>query len=71
MIKLYTINCPACNVLERKLQKKRIPHTIITDKETFDTLNIEIFPALQINDGPIMSFKEAVDWVNDQEDPKY
>lgn len=63
MIKLYTIECPACNVLMKKLMMKDIPFVKITDPKAFEDLNIEVFPMLQIDDGPLMSYSEALKWL--------
>lgn len=66
-IKLYTIGCPACNVLEKKLVAKSISFTSVTDVKTHSQLGITAFPVLQIDGGPLMTFAEAVQWVNKQE----
>ena len=35
-MKLYTIDCPACRVLEKKLTLKGIPFEKIFDEELFE-----------------------------------
>lgn len=68
MINLYTIHCPACSVLQKKLEHKNIAFSIITDEEIFKAKNITIFPMLEIDNNPLMTFSEAIRWVNAQED---
>ena len=62
-IKFYTIDCPACMVLERKLEAKGIVFTKINDIETLQSLNIEQFPVLEVNN-KFLSYSKAVKWVN-------
>ena len=61
---LYTIHCPACNVLEKKLQKAGINYSIIDDVEKMT--NIEQFPMMQVNCGPLMTLKEANQWIKEK-----
>ena len=65
---LYTIHCPKCNVLEKKLQGKNIKFEIIDDERTlieqgFASKN---FPLLLVDD-KLMEYTEAVAWVNKKE----
>lgn len=65
---LYTIHCPKCNVLEKKLQGKNIKFEIIDDERTlieqgFASKN---FPLLLVDD-KLMEYSEAVAWVNKKE----
>ena len=39
MIYIYTIGCPACNVLIKKIVQKDLQATLIQDQKTFDELN--------------------------------
>lgn len=65
-VKLYTIGCPKCNVLYKKLQKKGIEVTLIEDHKVFKKLGIEDFPIMEVsNSGYLMNFTEANMWVND------
>lgn len=68
MFKVYTIGCPACNVLCKKLVNKGIPFAVITDPQIFEELNIEVFPMAQIDEGPLMSYGEALNWLKKQEE---
>lgn len=66
MIKLYTIDCPACQVLEKKLIDKNISFEVVKDEAEFDRLKIDVFPVLEIN-GQLMNYRNAVKWVNEYE----
>ena len=67
MIKVYTIDCPACKVLEKKLTQKNLPYEKITDRNIFTQLNIDTFPVMQIDNGPLMNYKDSNNWINQQE----
>lgn len=67
-INLYTIHCPACKVLEKKMEMKGLTFNVITDEKIFQEKQIAFFPMLEVNNGPLMNFSEAVRWVNAQED---
>lgn len=67
MVKLYTIHCPACDVLQKKLDMKSINYELITSEDVFRELGIDMFPVLQIDDGPLMNFTSARKWVDAQE----
>lgn len=64
-VTLYTIHCPACNILEKKMQKKNISFTVIDDVNILREKGLDkfSFPLLQINNEPIMKLKEANIWV--------
>ena len=63
-ITVYTIHCPACNVLEKKLQKAGIPYSVVDD--VAEMANIEQFPMMQVNCGPLMTLKEANQWIKER-----
>ena len=65
-INFYTIHCPKCDVLEKKLNNKKIEYTMITDTGVMQQKGFDTMPVLEI-DGKTMPFAEAVKWVNDQE----
>ena len=60
---VYTIGCPQCNVLEKKLQQNNIPYLTINDEAIFKELGIEQFPMMKIGQGALMTFKQANDWI--------
>lgn len=66
MIYIYTIGCPACNVLIKKIVQKDLQATLIQDQKTFDELNIDVFPMMRIDNGPLMNYQEALDWLKKQ-----
>ena len=68
MMRLYSTGCPRCLVLEKKLLKADIvTYILTTDVEVMKKKGITSVPALELDDGRILSFKEAVDWINEQE----
>lgn len=67
MIILYSTNCPRCNVLEEKLKVKNIDFVINNDVDKMIDLGIMSAPVLSVDD-KLLQFKEAIDWVNEQED---
>ena len=66
MITLYTTHCPKCVVLEKKLTQKGIQFGVVEDVIEMEMLGIHFAPALRIDDGPIMNFTKAIEWVNSQ-----
>lgn len=66
-ITVYTIHCPACNILEKKLMSKNISYNIVDNENILKELKIEIFPMMSINNGPLLTYKEAREWVDSQE----
>ena len=66
-ITVYSTGCPKCDVLEDKLKAKKISFNIVSDIETMNSLGINAVPVLQMGD-KFMNYKEAVDWVNKQEE---
>ena len=61
---VYTIHCPACDILEKKLQKAGIEYSIIDNVEKMP--NIEQFPMMSVNCGPLMTLKEANQWIKER-----
>lgn len=60
---LYTIDCPRCMVLEKKLNKAEISYETCRNEDIMRQKNISNLPTLEVN-GILYSFKEAVDWIN-------
>ena len=65
MIVLYSIFCPKCKILEKKLDNAKIEYTICTDEDEIKAKGMDLMPVLEVN-GKRMGFKEAVDWVNER-----
>lgn len=66
-VKLYTTHCPKCNVLKAKLDDKNLQYEEVTDIDVMTSLGIDEVPVLQIDDGPLLVFSEAVKYVNQME----
>lgn len=66
-IVLYSTHCPRCSVLEKKLKKKQLHYTEVTDVEVMKEMGLKSAPALQVDGGKLMNFQEANDWINAQE----
>lgn len=64
---LYTIDCPKCKVLEKKMKLKGIEFEACHDIKKMRELGISSAPQIQVDDGPLMDFREANKWVNAQE----
>ena len=64
---LYTIDCPKCIILEKKLNQKEIKFLRISDEETIRAKGYSdwSFPILEVN-GTAMSYKTAIQWINNQ-----
>lgn len=62
----YTIDCPKCRVLESKLKAKKVPFEECRDIEIMQEKGFENAPMLEV-DGTVMSFGEAVKWINNLE----
>lgn len=60
---LYTIHCPKCNILEKKLASKNIDFKISEDIETMMSKGFKTAPMLEV-DGMAYDFSQAVKWVN-------
>lgn len=63
MIKMYTIECPKCMVLEKKLIAKGIEFTKVMDTKIFEELGIDLFPVLEVN-GELLDFSNAIKYIN-------
>ena len=63
MIKLYTIDCPKCKILEKKLNNANISFEVCKDTKLMAERNISKLPMLEV-DGKMLTFKEAVDMIN-------
>ena len=65
-MKLYTINCPKCNILEKKLKTKNIDFERITDfdKDAMKEKGFLYAPILETNDGRLLDFSDANNYLN-------
>ena len=60
---LYTIHCPKCNVLQKKLDLKNVEYTIVDNTAVMAEKGFTSSPMLEV-DGKVMDFGEANMWVN-------
>ena len=58
----YTIDCPQCLLVERKLKEKCIPYEEKNDIEEMISLGFEHAPILVV-DGKRMGVKESLNWI--------
>lgn len=63
MVVLYTIGCPACNVLESKLKAKGIEYEKNESEEAIRDLGFDHAPLLKVDDR-ILDFAEAIQYLN-------
>jgi hypothetical protein len=64
---LYTIDCPNCIILEKKLKAKNIKFLKISDVDTIKAKGFgnSSFPILEV-DGVVMNYRTSIQWVNNQ-----
>lgn len=60
---LYSIGCPKCNVLKKKLDAKGIDYVVIDDIGAIKALNIDVLPVLKVGQ-EYKEFSSAVAWAN-------
>lgn len=63
---LYSTHCPRCKVLTVKLQQKNIAFEEINDVATMTAKGFKEAPKLELEDGTVMDFKDAVEWLKGQ-----
>lgn len=61
---LYSTHCPRCNVLESKLESKKIEFELVTDVKVMTDKGFMSAPMLEV-DGEVMKYPEAINWVNE------
>ena len=63
-MKLYTIHCPKCRVLETKLKQKNIEYEEISDEKKLLELGLSDMPMLELDSGELLTFLEANNYIN-------
>ena len=63
---LYSTHCPRCKVLTAKLQQQNVEFEEVNDVEVMTAKGFKEAPKLELEDGTIMDFKQAVDWLKEQ-----
>lgn len=66
MIKLYTIGCPACKVLEQKIEYFNIDVEKIEDEEVISSKGIMSVPVVELEDGTLLDFQTANQLLNEK-----
>jgi glutaredoxin len=66
MIILYTNHCPACDHLKELLEEKKIQYKEVDDEQFLVSHNLIHMPQLGIDDNTILKYKDALNWVNEQ-----
>lgn len=67
MITVYTTEgCPRCKVLKMKLAQKNIPYEEFTDVDKMIEMGIVNCPMMSVDDGELMTFNEAIQYVNER-----
>lgn len=66
-IVLYTIDCPKCKVLERKLKEADIEYEVVKDVDTMMSLGISSAPVLGVGES-LLNFNEAIGWVRNRQE---
>lgn len=67
MIKLYTIHCPRCRILEIKLKQSNLEFETIDDEDTVVSVGREhgiVGAPFMEADGEYLKFEDAVKFVN-------
>lgn len=59
---LYTIHCPKCTVLQKKLDAKGLNYRTCEDTNIMQKLGINLLPVLQVNN-KLLSFSEAIQYI--------
>lgn len=67
LITLYTIDCPNCIILEKKLKAKNIEFLRVSDEEIIKAKGFgdSLLPILEV-DGVVMNYKTAISWIDNQ-----
>ena len=66
-IVLYTIDCPKCKILERKLNEAGVEYEVVKDVDTMMSLGISSAPVLGVGES-ILNFNEAIGWVRNRQE---
>jgi len=67
LITLYSTHCPKCNVLEKKLNIKKLEYTLVEDEDLMVEKGFLSAPMLEV-DNQLLTFKEAIEWLENLEE---
>ena len=62
---VYSIGCPKCRVLEKRLSMSNINFIIVDDEDVIRERGVESIPSLEV-DGKLMEFGDAMRWAGEQ-----
>lgn len=63
---LWSTHCPRCRIIETKLKQKNIEYEENNNVEEMKVKGFQEAPKLELADGTIMDFKQAVEWIKEQ-----
>lgn len=66
-IVLYTIDCPKCKILERKLKEADVEYEVVKDVDAMMSLGISSAPVLGVGES-LLNFNEAIGWVRNRQE---
>lgn len=66
MITVYTVGCPKCVILEKRLLQANINYKVCEDRELMEKKGFDFMPVLEV-DGKCMNFNEAINWIGNHE----
>lgn len=64
MIKVLSTGCPACKVLESKLNNANIAYEIESNEDTIISYGVQTVPVIVEENGNLINFGEAVQLLN-------
>ena len=67
MVLYSSSTCPKCKVLKMKLEKAGIKYTADEDIEAMQLLGIKSLPYLQLDNGTLLDFGDAVRYLKEKE----
>ena len=67
MIKVLSTGCPACKILETKLNNANIKYKIENDEDKILSYGVQTVPVIVEEDGNLVNFGEAVQLLNTTE----
>lgn len=66
-IVLYTIDCPKCKILERKLKEADVEYEVVKDVDAMMSLGVNSAPVLGVGES-LLNFNEAIGWVRNRQE---
>lgn len=62
---LYTIGCPACKVLEKRMAMQGVDFETVEVTADNNPKGLQTFPQLETDSG-MLSYTDAIKWLNEQ-----